>query len=158
VAVLGSSEVFFNEAAASARVLGIQLLGPLVQGPDDIHGAFRTITKERVNGILTRLQPSIFSVYYKRAAELTTRSRLPSIATNKSWVNAGGLMSYVSDLNFHYRCAATYVAKILKGAKPADLPIERPRKFELVINLKTAKEIGLTIPQSMLYRADRVIR
>jgi len=158
VAVLGTSEVFFKETEAPARALGIQLLRPLVNVPDDIDGAFRTITKERANGLLMRLQPSLFSAHYKRVAELTASSRLPSIATNKSWVDAGGLMSYGSDLNFQYRRAATYVDKILKGTKPADLPVEAPMKFEFAINLKTAKQIGLTIPPNVLARADRVIR
>jgi putative tryptophan/tyrosine transport system substrate-binding protein len=158
VAVLGTSEVFFKEAEVSARVLGIQLLRPLVNVPDDIEDAFRTIAKEQVNGLLMRLQPSLFSAHYKRVAELTASSRLPSIASNKSWVDAGGLMSYGSDLNFQYRRAAIYVDKILKGAKPADLPVEQPTKFELVINLKAANQVGLTIPPNVLARADRVIK
>jgi putative ABC transport system substrate-binding protein len=158
VAVLGSSEVFFKETEAPARALGIQLLRPLVKGPDDIDGAFRTITKERVNGLLMRLQPSLFSAHRKRVAEFTIKNRLPSISTGSGWVDAGGLMSYGSDLNFQYRRAATYVDKILKGTKPADLPIEAPTKFEFVINLKAAKQIGLTIPPNVLARADRVIK
>jgi putative tryptophan/tyrosine transport system substrate-binding protein len=158
VAVLGTSEVFFKEAEVSARALGIQLLRPLINVPDEIDGAFQTITKERAQGLLMRLQPSLFSAHYKRVAELTASNRLPSIASNKSWVDAGGLMSYGSDLNFQYRRAATYVDKILKGTKPADLPVEAPTKFEFVINLKTAKQIGLTIPPNVLARADRIIR
>jgi putative ABC transport system substrate-binding protein len=157
VAVLGTSEVFFKEAEVPARALGIQLLPPMVKVPDDIDDAFRAITKERANGLLMRLQPSLFSAHYKRVAALSVSSRLPSIATNKSWVDAGGLMSYGSDLDFQYRRAATYVDKILKGTKPADLPIERPAKFEFVINLKAAKQIGVTIPPNVLARADRVI-
>jgi putative tryptophan/tyrosine transport system substrate-binding protein len=158
VAVLGTSEVFFKEAEVSARALGIQLLRPLINVPDEIDGAFQTITKERAQGLLMRLQPSLFSAHYKRVAELTASNRLPSIASNKSWVDAGGLMSYGSDLNFQYRRAATYVDKILKGTKPADLPVEAPTKFEFVINLKPAKQIGLTIPPNVLARADRIIR
>jgi putative ABC transport system substrate-binding protein len=158
VAVLGTSEVFFKETEAPARALGIQLLRPLIRGPDDIDGAFQTINKERVNGLLMRLQPSLFAAHRKRVAELTTSSRLPSIAGSKSWVDAGGLMSYGSDLNFQYRRAAVYVDKILKGTKPADLPVEAPTKFEFVINLKAAKQIGLTIPPNVLARADKVIR
>ena len=158
VAVLGTSEVFFKEAEGPARALGIQLLPPLVKVADDIDDAFRAITKERANGLLMRLQPSLFSAHYKRVAELSVSSRLPSIATTKSWVEAGGLMSYGSDLNFQYRRAAVYVDKILKGAKPAELPVEQPTKFELVINLKTAKQIGVTIPPHLLARADKVIR
>jgi putative ABC transport system substrate-binding protein len=157
VAVLGTSEVFFKEAEVPARALGIQLLPPMVKVPDDIDDAFRAITKERANGLLMRLQPSLFSAHYKRVAALSVSSRLPSIATNKSWVDAGGLMSYGSDLDFQYRRAATYVDKILKGTKPADLPIERPAKFEFVINLKAAKQIGVTIPPNVLARAERVI-
>jgi putative tryptophan/tyrosine transport system substrate-binding protein len=105
-----------------------------------------------------RLQPSLYSAHYKRVAELTIKNRLPSIALVPAWANAGGLMSYGSNLNFQYRRAATYVDKILKGTKPADLPVEQPTKFEFVINLKTAKQIGLTIPQSVLFRADKVIK
>ena len=154
----GADEVFTRNTEVPARALGVQLIRVRVQGPDDIDGAFRTITKERANGLLMRLQPSVFSAHYKRVAELTASSRLPSIATNKSWVDAGGLMSYGSDLNFQYRRAATYVDKILKGTKPADLPVEAPTKFEFIVNLKAAKQIGLTIPPNVLARADKVIR
>jgi putative ABC transport system substrate-binding protein len=158
VAVLGTSEVFFKETEGPARALGIQLLRPLVSVPDEIDGAFRTITKERANGLLMRLQPSLFSAHYKRVAELSASNRLPSIATNKSWVDAGGLMSYGSDLNFQYRRAATYVDKIIKGTKPADLPVEAPTKFEFVINLKTSKQIGLTIAPDVLARATKIVK
>jgi putative ABC transport system substrate-binding protein len=154
----GTDAVVTKETEAPARAMGVQLVRVPVQSPDDIEGAFRLITKERANGLLMRLQPSIYSAHYKRTAELTASSRLPSISINKSWADAGGLMSYGSDSNFQYRRAAIYVDKILKGAKPADLPVEAPTKFEFVINLKTAKQIGLTIPQSVLYRADRVIK
>ena len=94
----------------------------------------------------------------KRIAGFALKSRLPSVYGNREDVNAGGLMSYGADQVDSYRRVAYYVDRILKGAKPADLPVEQPTKFELVINLKTAKQIGLTIPQSMLYRADKVIR
>ena len=163
VAILGTTgatadEIFVKETEAPARAMGVQLIRVGVQSPDDIDGAFRTITKERANGLLMRLQPSLFSAHYKRVAELTAISRLPSIALVPAWANAGGLMSYGSDLNFQYRRAATYVDKILKGTKPADLPVEAPTKFEFVINLKAAKQIGLTIPPNVLARADKVIR
>ena len=94
----------------------------------------------------------------KRIVGFALKSRLPSMYTNRAGVDAGGLMSYGADFADSYRRVAYYVDRILKGAKPADLPVEQPTKFELVINLKTAKQIGLTIPQSMLYRADKVIK
>jgi putative ABC transport system substrate-binding protein len=94
----------------------------------------------------------------KRIADFALKSRLPSVCVRKEWVDAGGLMSYGADPLEQYRRAAYFVDKILKGSKPADLPVERPTKFELAINLKTAKQIGLTIPQSVLYRADKVIK
>ena len=94
----------------------------------------------------------------KRIADFALKSRLPSVYSSREDVDAGGLMSYGADLADSYRRVAYYVDRILKGAKPADLPVEQPTKFELVINLKTAKQIGLTIPQSMLYRADKVIK
>ena len=114
--------------------------------------------KEQVNGLVMRLPASGYSIHYKRVAELTLKNRLPAIGTQINWVDAGGLMSYGPDFSIGYRRAATYVDKILKGAKPADLPVEAPTKFELVINLKTAKQIRLMIPQKVLTRADRVIR
>jgi putative tryptophan/tyrosine transport system substrate-binding protein len=153
-----ASEVFRKETEIPARALGMQILPLRVQGPDDIESGFRAMTKEKINGLVMRLQPSLFSGHYKRVADLTMKNRLPSIALVTSWVDAGGLMSYGSDLNFQYRRAATYVDKILNGTKPADLPVEAPTKFEFVINLKTAKQIGLTIPPNVLVRADRVIR
>jgi putative ABC transport system substrate-binding protein len=163
VAILGvagaeADEVFAKETEVPARAMGVQLIRVRVQSPDDIDGAFRTIGKERANALVMRLQPSLYSAYYKRVAELTASSRLPSIATNKRWVDAGGLMSYGSDQNFQYRRAATYADKILNGTKPADLSVEAPTKFEFVINLKAAKQIGLTIPPNVLARADRVIK
>ena len=94
----------------------------------------------------------------KRIADFALKSRLPSMYNGRESVDVGGLMSYGADLADSYRRVATYVDKILKGTKPADLPVEQPTKFELVINLKTAKQIGITIPQSMLYRADKVIK
>jgi len=154
----GANDIFAKETEVPARSMGVQLIRVEVQSPDDIDSTFRAITKERANGLLVRLQPSLFSAHYRRVAEYTIKNRLPSIALVPAWANAGGLMSYGADLSFQYRRAATYVDKILKGTKPADLPVEAPTKFELVINLKTAKQIGLTIPPAVLTRADKVIR
>jgi len=105
-----------------------------------------------------RLPASGYSTHYKRVVELTMKYHLPAISTQTTWVDAGGLMSYGPDFSIGYRRAATYVDKILKGAKPADLPVEAPTKFEFVINLKSAKQIGLIIPPNVLARADKVIR
>jgi putative ABC transport system substrate-binding protein len=153
-----AQDVFLKETEIPARALGIQLLPVSVEGPDDLEGAFRTMTKERANGFLMRLQPSLYASHYKRVAELAMKNRLPSIALVDTWADAGGLMSYGSDRNAQYRRAAVYVDKILKGTKPEDLPVEAPMKFEFVINLKAAKQIGLTIPPNVLVRADRVIK
>jgi putative ABC transport system substrate-binding protein len=152
------NEGFLKEAEVPARALKLQLIPVLVQGPDDFEGAFRAVTKEKVNGLVLRLQPNIYSAHFKRIAELTIKNRLPSIAQYSTWTDAGGLMSYGSDLNDQYRRAAVYVDKILKGRTPADLPIEAPMKFEFAINLQTAKQIGLTIPQTVLFRATKVIK
>src|SRR5215831_17245060 len=153
-----ADDVFVKETEVPARALGVQLIPVVVQGSDDFEDAFRSMTKERANGLFLRLLPNTYSVPFKRIADLTIKNRLPSIAQQLTWVDAGGLMSYGADPNIIYRRAATYVDKILKGAKPADLPVEAPMKFDLRINLKTAKHIGLEIPQSVLFRADKVIK
>ena len=113
--------------------------------------------KQRPDGLYVASGPLI-RPNRKRIAGFTLKSRLPSMYYNREFVNAGGLMSYGADLADSYRRVAYYVDRILKGAKPADLPVEQPMKFELVINLKTAKQIGVTIPQSVLFRADKVIK
>src|SRR5215467_13641239 len=133
--------VFVKEAEVPARALGVQLVPVMVQGADDFEGAFRAMTKERANGLIIRLLPNTYSVPFKRVADLTIKNHLPSISSQSTWTDAGGLMSYGADPEIMYRRAATYVDKILKGAKPADLPVEAPTKFELRINLKTAKQI-----------------
>ena len=109
-------------------------------------------------GALTVLTSNMFVTERRRLVDLAAKNRLPAVYNVREFVDAGGLMSYGPDLADLYRRAATYVDKILKGAKPADLPVEQPTKFELVINLKTAKALGLTIPQSVLGRADEVIQ
>ena len=153
-----ADDLFVKEAQVPGQALGVQLIPVVVQGPDDIEGAFRAMGKERVNGLVMRLPVSGYSTHYKRIAELTIKNDLPAISTNTTWVDAGGVMSYGPDFSIGYRLAAAYVDKILKGARPGNLPVQQPTKFELVINLKTAKQIGLSIPPNVLARADRVIR
>ena len=129
-----------------------------VQGPNpDLDGAFQAAAKGRVNALITAGSHQI-NRYRKQIVELATRHRLPSMFEVSVWVEGGGLLSYSADDAASFRRAAYYVDKILKGAKPADLPVEQPTKFELVINLKTANALNLTIPQSVLFRADRVIK
>lgn len=151
-------DAFLKETEPPARAIGIQLISVLIQGAADFDGAFRTIAKEKPNGFLNRLQPNTFSAQYGRVAEFANKHRLPSISSSVAWIEAGGLMSYGSDLNAQARRAAVYVDKILKGTKPADLPVEAPMKYLFAINLKTAKQIGVTFPPIVLTRAERVIR
>jgi putative ABC transport system substrate-binding protein len=144
------------EAAAPALKLQVQSLE--VRGPNpDLEVAFQAAAKGRANGLVTILNP-LLNHHQKQIADLAMKNRLPSMFESNSYVEAGGLMSYSANDTENYRRAATYVDKILKGTKPADLPVEQPTKFELVINLKTAKQIDLTIPPNVLARADRVIR
>ena len=152
------TDVFLKEAEAPVRTLKIQLIPVVVQGPDDFEGAFRAMTKEKVNGLVIRLQPNRFSAHLKRLADLSMKNRLPSIAQYPTWTDVGGLMSYGADRNDNDRRAAVFVDKILKGTKPADLPVEAPTKFALGINLMAAQQIGLTIPPNVLARADKVIK
>ena len=152
------SALTFKEYEPAARALRIELKPLEVRGPNpDLEGAFQAASKVRANALVTIATP-LLGRYRKQIADLAIKNHLPSTADGSGYVEAGSLMSYSADIFDQYRRAATYVDKILKGAKPADLPIEQPRKFELVINLKTAKQLGLTIPQSVLYRADRVIK
>jgi putative ABC transport system substrate-binding protein len=148
----------FDDAQATAKILGVKFQALEVKAPNpDLEGAFRFMVKERIGGLVTEGPPSI-SFHRKRILELAAKNRIPAIHTEQEWANAGGLMSYGANTIEPYRRAAVYVDKILKGAKPADLPVEQPMKFEFVINLKTAKALNLTIPQSVLFRADKVIR
>jgi putative ABC transport system substrate-binding protein len=140
----------------AAESLGVQLLSAPTITIADFDGVFSTMTRERVDGFLVPSSPLTNSERVP-LADLALKSRLPGIFVNKENVEAGGLMSYGADFNYMYRHAAVYVDKILKGKKPADLPVEQASKYELVINLKTAKSIGLTIPESFLVRADKVI-
>ncbi|MGH7798570.1 MAG: ABC transporter substrate-binding protein [Candidatus Binatia bacterium] len=153
-----STTAIFNEARGSAKVLGVEFLSVAVKGPNpDIEGAFRTMIKQRLGGLVTEGQPLI-SFRRETILKLAAQYHIPAIHTEEGWANAGGLMSYGANRVEPYRRVATYVDKILKGTKPADLPVEQPTKFELVINLKAAKQIGLTIPPNVLARADRVIK
>jgi putative tryptophan/tyrosine transport system substrate-binding protein len=153
-----ASKLFLKETEAPAQALRVQLITLWVRGPNDFESAFRIATKERANALLVRVPPATFSPHLKQFAELTAKNRLPAISPARNWVEAGGLISYGANQNVSFRRAATYVDKILKGANPADLPVEAPMKFELVINLKAAKQIGLTIPPNVLARADKVIK
>ena len=142
----------------AARALKIPLQYLEVQGPNpDLEGVFQAAAKARVNALIT-LGSRQINRYRKPIVELATKNRLPSMFEVSSWVEAGGLVSYSADDAANFRRAAVYVDKILKGTKPANLPVEQPTKFELVFNLKTAKQIGLTIPPNVLARADRIIK
>jgi putative ABC transport system substrate-binding protein len=152
----GGSGLKLHEAAA--RALRIQLQSLEVRGPNpDLEGAFQAAAKGRASALITVRHP-VLNRYQKRIAALAIKNRLPSMYEGSDYVEAGGLVSYSANDADQFRRAAYYVDKILKGRKPADLPVEQPTKFELVINLKTAKQIGLTIPQWVLTRADRVMR
>jgi putative ABC transport system substrate-binding protein len=141
----------------AARSLGVRLHLREVRGPNELDNAFSAMAKEHVDALLVVNDPML-DAQRGRIVDLAAKARLPGIYEWREFAEAGGLMSYGANLGELYRRAATYVDKILKGAKPADLPIEQPTKFELVVNLKTAKALGLTIPQSVLVRADEVIR
>jgi putative ABC transport system substrate-binding protein len=162
VAVFGNSagpgnEQSSKETELAAGALGVQFQYLDVRDPKDIETAFRAASKGRADAVLVLASP-VFNIRRKQIVDLAVRSRLPVIYYAPEWVEEGGLMSYGVNYTDLYRRTATYVDKILKGAKPADLPVEQPTKFEFVINLKTAKQIGLTLPQSVLYRADKVIK
>ena len=141
---------------AAARALSMRLQVVEARGPEDFARAFSDMTRERA-GALTVVSTPVFDAAPRRLVELAARNRLPAVYTFRPFADTGGLMSYGPDISDLFRRAATYVDKILKGAKPGDLPVEQPTKFELVINLKTAKALGLTIPPSLLARADQVI-
>jgi putative tryptophan/tyrosine transport system substrate-binding protein len=141
----------------AARVLKLTLRPWEVKGADSFEGVFADLNKERPDGLYVTAGPLILT-NAKRIAGLALKSRLPSMYVNRQIVEAGGLMSYGTDAGDSYRRVAYFVDRIVKGAKPADLPVEQPKKFEFTINLKTAKQMGVNIPQSLLYRADRVVK
>jgi putative tryptophan/tyrosine transport system substrate-binding protein len=154
----GTTRTSFRDYEPVARALKIQLQSLEVRGPKpNFEDAFRAAAKGRANALITIVN-TLLDPYTKQIADLAIKNRLPSMYERSDYVEAGGLMSYATSDGEIFRRAAVYVDKILKGTKPADLPVEQPTKFEFVINLKTAKALNLTIPQSVLFRADRVIR
>jgi putative tryptophan/tyrosine transport system substrate-binding protein len=146
-----------RETQAAARALNVPLQYLTVRGVDDFNEAFRLMAKERAEAVIV-FPDALTMAHRKEIAESSAKSRMPSMSGWSEFVEAGGLMTYGPNLFDSFRRVATYVDKILKGTKPADLPVEQPMKFEFVINLKTAKQIGLTIPPNVLARADRVIK
>jgi putative ABC transport system substrate-binding protein len=161
VAVLSNSAgpnhaLMISNVKTAARALGVEILLLEVSGPGEFDGAYAAMANERVGALFIFGDPML-GVHRARLADLAMQYRLPSMHTNRPHVEAGGLMCYGPSFSDLWRRAAAYVDKILKGARPADLPVEQPTKFELIINLKTAKAIGVEIPQSMLLRADEVI-
>ena len=151
-----ASAPFLREAEAATRALGVRLQTLETRNPQEIDSAFAAMTSERAGALLI-LPDVIFLSQRRQIAELATKRRLPSVYGVGEYAEAGGLMAYGANHIDLVRRAATYVDKILKGAKPADLPVAQPTKFDLVINLRTAKAIGLTIPPSLLQRADQII-
>jgi putative ABC transport system substrate-binding protein len=163
IGVLGDADapvsaLTLKEYEAAARGLKIRLQSLEVRGPNpDLASVFQSAGKAQANALITISSPML-GRYRKQIAELAIKNRLPSTSDGSGYVDSGFLMSYSADKANQYRRAAVYVDKILKGAKPADLPVEQPTKFEFIINLKTAKQIGLTIPPNVLARADKVIK
>ena len=144
------------EVSSAARSQGIQLQLLQARDPRELHAAFGAMTHERPGAVMV-ITDAVFTRHRTELRDLAAKSRLPVMYGQRLYPEAGGLMSYGADLRDNFRRAATYVDKILKGARPADLPVEQPTKYELVINLKAAKALGLTIPQSVLLRTDRFI-
>jgi putative tryptophan/tyrosine transport system substrate-binding protein len=162
LAVVGESTYPGNaqslrEVELAAAAFGVKLQYLDILGPNDFETAFRAAGKGRADAILV-LQSAVLNSQRKEIVDLAIKSRLPAIYYAAEWMEAGGLMSYATSITDLYRRAATYIDKILKGTKPADLPVEQPKKFEFVINLKAAKQIGVTIPPNVLVRADKVIK
>ncbi len=148
----------YKETEGAARLMGLELQSVEVSRAEDLDRVFSAVTKQRAQALVL---PGVNPVGFMNRGKIVTfaqRSRLPAMYPTREYVDAGGLMSYGPSLPDLYRRTAIYVDKILKGAKPGDLPVEQPTKFELVINLKTAKALGLTIPQSLLLRADEIIQ
>jgi putative tryptophan/tyrosine transport system substrate-binding protein len=147
----------YEQLKSLAQSLKVNIESFNVRNPNDIDKAFEAIAKRRADGLLLESDP-VFNTNRTNVIKLAAKNRLPAIYPERRWVEDGGMMGYGTDLIEVARRAAIFVDKILKGTKPADLPVEQPTKFELAINLRTAKQIGVTIPQSVLYRADRVVK
>jgi len=148
----------YKETEAAARSMRLQLQSVEVSRGEDLDRAFSAVTNQRAQALIVQTPNPVLFANRSQVASFAQRTRLPSMYGQKEFADAGGLMSYGASTTDLFRRAATYVDKILKGAKPADLPVEQPTKFELVINLKTAKTLGLTIPQTILLQADQVIQ
>ena len=138
--------------------MNVQLIRAPVRRDEDIESVFQLAAQERCQALIVRIPSNAPLVRRKQLVDLAAKNRLPAIYQARTFIDLGGLMMYGTDVDVRFQRAAVYVDKILKGAKPAELPVEQPTKFELVINLKTAKQIGLTIPPNVLARADRVIK
>jgi putative ABC transport system substrate-binding protein len=145
-----------KEVEQAAQSWNLQLIPVDVRGPSEFDPAVRVLVEQQASAVVV-MAGTIFIEHAQGLADLTAKARLPGIFFSRTFVELGGLMSYALDTADTFRRAAAYVDKILKGAKPADLPVQQPTKFELVINLKTAKALGLAVPQSLLARADEVI-
>ena len=148
---------FLRETETAARSLGLRVQGIEVRNPAELDGAFKAVTRARHSALITLGDGMLWSVR-TRIVEFALKHRLPGVFPERDFPEAGGLMSYGPNLAAQFRRAAALVDKILKGSKPAEIPVEQPTKFELVINLKTAKTLGLTIPQTILLRADEIIQ
>jgi ABC-type uncharacterized transport system substrate-binding protein len=157
IVTAGTADVTVKAIQNLADVLVLEIQSLEIKRAEDFEVSFQAATQKRAQAMLMGTG-GFFAYHQRRIIELASKSRLPAMHTNIRFVEAGGLMTYAYDRPYQYRRAAEYVDKILKGARPSDLPLERPKKFELAINLKTAKQIGLTIPPNVLARADRVVR
>ncbi|MBI2364834.1 MAG: ABC transporter substrate-binding protein [Deltaproteobacteria bacterium] len=146
-----------KELELAARALRLQLRPAEIRGPNELEGAFPAMTRERVRAFIALQQPTLDRLR-ERIVDLAAKNRLPAMYPNSEYVETGGLMSYAADIVAMFHRTATYVDKILKGRTPDDLPVEQPMRFEFIINLKAAKQIGLTIPPNVLVRANKVIR
>jgi putative ABC transport system substrate-binding protein len=153
----GPDDKEVKETEIAARAFGLKVQPLQVQDPNEFQGAYAAMRKENVHALVL-IQGSFTLFHRKQLVGLAAQNRLPSMCESPSWTDDGCLLSYGPDLLYQWRRAAVFVDKILKGTKPADLPVEQPTRFELVINLKTAKQISLTIPPNVLARADRVIK